>query len=499
MYKRNHYITILSDRPALLILSVGLIIRLIASWQIPPGFDEAYYGVYAQNPTWGYFDHPPMVAFTAGSGLWLTGAYTYLTLRLGALLLFLLSSIVLYESILLLFNQRAARIGLILFHTIPYFFIGMGAFVIPDNALGFFWLLFLYSLIRLRQSSDERWFLLSGTALGLALLSKYHAVFLLAGLGILLLFYNDWRNYWRSPWLYFAAVLSVLLFLPNILWNAENGWISYLYQFSKGGSNGLRISLDKFFQGIGVQAGYLLPWYFILLLMAGYRPLRLKQNDLYFLLPFIWLPILVFTLIGATRTILPHWPMPGYLGAIILLAGWMAQWKEKKAGNYLKFSAVFMVSLLVFVLLQSEFGVVNMERKKDPTLNGFAWDKLADHLEKEGYLNEPNLFLFTHKWFLAGELDFALQGQWEVTVLNRYHPQGFAFWSHMDSLLGRDALFITSEFFPRNAAKSYKAYFEEIFPLEPFSVQRNGKSGKTFYLWYCTNMKKRFPWPYGNR
>ena len=499
MYKRNHYINIFSDRPALFILGAGLLIRLIASRLIPPGFDEAYYGVYAHNPAWGYFDHPPMVAFTAGLGIWLSGVFSFLTLRLGALLLFLLSSVVLYESIILLFNRRAARIGLLLFHTIPYFFIGMGAFVIPDNALGFFWLLFLYSLIHIQQSGNPRWFLLSGIALGFALLSKYHAVFLLAGLGLLLLFHRNWRRYWRSPRLYIGAGLAFLIFLPNILWNAQHEWISYIFQFSKGGSSGLGFSADKFFQGIGVQAGYLLPWYFILLLTAGYRPLRQKQKSQYFLLPFIWLPILVFTLIGATRTILPHWPMPGYLGAIILLAGWMEQWRQKKAGNYLKFSAVFMTLLLVFVLLQSRIGMVNMERKKDPTLNGFGWDKLAEHLEKEGYLHEPDLFFFTHKWFLSGQLDFALSGKKVVTVLNRYYPQGFAFWTTMDSLLGKNALFITSEFFPEKAVKSYAPYFEEITRLPDFSVQRGGKPGKTFYIWYCKNMKVRFPWPYGNR
>jgi len=494
----NRYITIFSDRPALVILGVGLLVRLAASWIIPPGFDEAYYGVYAHHPAWGYFDRPPLVAFTTGFGLWISGVYTFVTLRLGALLLFLLSSVVLYESALLLYNRSAARTALLLLHTIPYFFIGMGAFVIPDNALGFFWLLFLYGVIRLQQSGNERWFLLSGAALGLALLSKYHAVFLAAGLGLLLVFHADWRRYWRSPWLYAGAALAFLIFLPNILWNAEHDWISYVYQFSKGGS-GLHLSLDKFFQGIGVQAGYLLPWYFVLLVMAAYRPLRQKAKALYFLQPFVWLPILAFTLIGATRTILPHWPMPGYLGAVILLAGWMQEWNGKKADVYIRFSAVFMLLLLAFVLMQVRLGVVDMERKKDPTLNGFGWKELAGHLRESGYLSEPGLFLFTHKWFLSGELDFALEGEREVTVLNRWHPQGFAYWSHMDSLPGRDALFITSEFFPENAAKSYEPYFEEIIPLQPFSVRRNGKAGKTFYLWYCKNMKAKFPWPYGNR
>ncbi len=492
-------LSIFSDRPALLILAVGLLIRAIASWLIPPGFDEAYYGVYAHHPAWGYFDHPPLVAVTAGFGLWLSGVYTFITLRLGALLLFVFSSLILYESIILLYNQRAARIGLMLLHTIPYFFIGMGAFVIPDNTLGLFWLLFIYSLIRLQRDDNPRWFLLSGTALGLALLSKYHAVFLVMGLGLLLLFNKNWRRYWRSPWLYGGAVLAFLIFLPNILWNASNDWISYVYQFSKGGSAGLHLSLDKFIQGIGVQAGYLLPWYFILLLIAGYRPWRSKQKHTLFLLPFVWLPVLVFTFIGATRTILPHWPMPGYLAAIILLAGWMDTWRPAISHRYLKFSAMFIGVLLMFVLLQTRLGIIDMDRKKDPTLNGFGWSELASHIQEKGYLADQRLFLFTHKWFLSGELDFALQGQREVTVLNRWHPQGFAFWSDMDSLLGRNALFVTSEFFPENASKSYALYFDEITRLPDFTVQRNGKPRKTFYLWYCKNLKTRFPWPYGNK
>ena len=30
--------------------------------------DEAYYWVYSRFPAWGYFDHPPMIAFIIKSG-----------------------------------------------------------------------------------------------------------------------------------------------------------------------------------------------------------------------------------------------------------------------------------------------------------------------------------------------------------------------------------------------------------------------------------------------
>ncbi|HFB68375.1 MAG TPA: glycosyltransferase family 39 protein, partial [Calditrichae bacterium] len=224
----------LQDRWFLRIVLVGLVVRATLAALVPPGFDEAYYGVFAFHPAWGYFDHPPAVAVTAGIGMWLTGVVTAYTLRIGALLLFLGTSLVLYRLVLEMVNRPAALWSVFLLHVTPYFFYGMGAFVIPDNALGFFWLLTLYFMWKVYQTQNPRWFLAVGASTGLALLAKYHAVLLIGSIGYVLLFYRGWRQYLKTPYPYLGLMLAVLIFLPNILWNAAHQWISYRYQFGKG-------------------------------------------------------------------------------------------------------------------------------------------------------------------------------------------------------------------------------------------------------------------------
>ena len=207
------------DKTAILITTLGLIVRGIASMLVPLGVDEAYYGVFSMNLAAGYYDHPPLVAFTAGFGRWLTGSWSPLSLRLGALLIFVLSVWMIYLITEKLFNRKAAVISVAFIHVIPYFLVGMGAFVIPDNALSFFTHLFIYSLVMVQESKNPRWFLLSGCALGLSLLSKYHGILLLGGIGVSLLFFPEWRRWFKSPFLYLGLVICLIIFLPNILWN----------------------------------------------------------------------------------------------------------------------------------------------------------------------------------------------------------------------------------------------------------------------------------------
>ncbi|MEJ2584411.1 MAG: glycosyltransferase family 39 protein, partial [Robiginitalea sp.] len=58
-------------RPLTIFLGGLLLINLIQAYSTQLIFDEAYYWYYAQNPAWGYFDHPPMVAWMIALGTWL--------------------------------------------------------------------------------------------------------------------------------------------------------------------------------------------------------------------------------------------------------------------------------------------------------------------------------------------------------------------------------------------------------------------------------------------
>ena len=490
------FFEVFKDKTALFIMGIGFIVRMIASIFVTPGIDEAYYGVCSYFPAWGYFDHPPFVALTAGIGRYISGSFSTLSLRFGAILLFVASAILMYYIVRSLFNRKAAIFSLLFLHTIPYFFVGMGAFVIPDNALGVFWLLFILSIMKIHQTQKGMWFLLSGLSLGFAMLSKYHAILLLASIGFCLIAFKEWRKFWKSPFLYIGLIIAGLLFLPNLLWNAQHGWVSYAYQFGKGvGRHSL--SFTKFFQGVLVQAAYLLPWIMVILVMSVIKTIERNDQKNRLLLPFALLPIGIFTLIGTTQQILPHWPMPGYLAAIILTSGWMVTWKKPCVKWTFWSTGIVTAVLLVVIVIHSITGFLNLGVKLDLTLEGYGWNEVINELEQRELLNEDS-FLFTHKYITGGELGYAAQKKYSVAVFDTKSAHHFAYWAPMDSLMGKDGIFVMHPRYTTSPEGRYAEYFEEIIPLTGVMIYRNGNYEMTYNLWLCKKLIKPYPLEYGS-
>ena len=60
------------NKKYLSIYLIGLfLLNLLQSAFVELSYDEAYYWIYSQFPSWGYYDHPPMVAWLISLGSWL--------------------------------------------------------------------------------------------------------------------------------------------------------------------------------------------------------------------------------------------------------------------------------------------------------------------------------------------------------------------------------------------------------------------------------------------
>jgi hypothetical protein len=83
-----------------------------------------------------------------------------------------------------------------------------------------------YFTIRLLKSDDARWWLPIGAAIGVGMMTKYTMAFLIAGLaaGVLL---TPARRYLASRWLWYGAAISLLIFLPNLIWQMQHAFISF--------------------------------------------------------------------------------------------------------------------------------------------------------------------------------------------------------------------------------------------------------------------------------
>lgn len=82
-----------------------------------------------------------------------------------------------------------------------------------------------YFLVRLLKSEDSRWWVAIGIALGLGMETRYTAGFLALGIaGSVLL--TSARRFLRNRWLWIGAGVSVLVFLPNLIWQSRHSFIS---------------------------------------------------------------------------------------------------------------------------------------------------------------------------------------------------------------------------------------------------------------------------------
>jgi hypothetical protein len=87
------------------------------------------------------------------------------------------------------------------------------------------WVACGYFFIRLCQSEDPRWWLAIAGCIGFGMLTKYSMLVCVAGITIGVLF-TKLRRHLTSKWLWLGAAVSLLVFLPNFLWQLHHHFIS---------------------------------------------------------------------------------------------------------------------------------------------------------------------------------------------------------------------------------------------------------------------------------
>ena len=319
--------------PGATVLAILLAItalRLLAAACIPLTEDEAYYRLWALHPAFGYYDHPPMIAWWIHAGMAVAGD-SPLGVRLIPCLSCLVTSLLAFDLARRLgWDETVAGRAAVWCNATLLIGAG-GLLAIPDAASVPFWSLTLWCLARTRGPGAPGWWAAAGAAAGLACLSKYSALFLAPGAVLWLMLQPGGLAALRRPWPWLAALIAAAIFGLNVAWNAEHHWVSFAKQFGRAapGHFAPRFELE-------LLAGQLLllnPFVaaFALRALPKWRPKEAGDLSLVLLTSA---PFIAYLALHALHDrVQAHWPVPVYPALAIaaaamaggpLGAGWRA-------------------------------------------------------------------------------------------------------------------------------------------------------------------------------
>jgi 4-amino-4-deoxy-L-arabinose transferase-like glycosyltransferase len=298
---------------------VRLVLLAVQSADLYP--DEAQYWFWSLHPALGYYSKPPLVAWLIALTTTALGDSEF-AIRLSAPLLHAIAAGLVYAVAARLYDRRTGFWSALAYASLPG--VSLSAFVISTDAVLLpCWAMALYAFIRAREPGGGHWWIAVGIAAGLGLLAKYAmAYWLLSALGYVLLVREERRH--LRP-LLGAAIIALLLYLPNFWWNWSHGFVSYLHVRDNTELTGPLFHPIAFLEFFGSQFGVFGPLCFAALLAIVARPRSLAEPRARLLAAFA-LPTLAMMLgISFLSRAQPNWAAPAYVSATVLVVAWALQ------------------------------------------------------------------------------------------------------------------------------------------------------------------------------
>jgi 4-amino-4-deoxy-L-arabinose transferase-like glycosyltransferase len=468
--------------PLAALILVTTLIRLIFAWAIGLGVDESYMVAAGRVLSLGYFDHPPASWWLSWGAARLAGADDPVIVRLPFILLFALSTWLMARLTTRLADRKAGLWAAILLNLSPVFGVTTGSWVLPDGPLDAALLgaaLCLVHALPAQGRAAAGWWAATGLCAGLALASKYSAILTIGGAFLYLLTSPTHRRWLRRPEPYVATLLALLVFSPVIAWNAAHGWASFAFQGQR--ATGLRFRPSAPFETLGGEALFVLPWIWLPMMLVALAAIRRGPTAWrpWLLCCLAAPPILAFALVSAwsNQRILYHWAAPGYLMLFPLLGQAVAErlhlpWVRRTLIG----TAALLLAAIAVIGTQERLDWIGPRLatllRKDPTAEGVDWTSLRTDLTARGLL-APGTVVGVANWRDAGKIGYALGADVTVLCLNQDSRQ-FGFAHPPTGFLGRDMLLLVVDH-PEAVERDLAPLFDRITPLPPAPVTLRGR------------------------
>jgi len=182
--------------------------------------DELYYLANTEHLDLGYVDHPPLSIFILAASRLLLGDSLFALRLLPALTgggtVFIIGLMVREMG-----GGKIAQFAACTGAALSFIFLAMNTIYSMNSFDILLWTLGFYTVIRLMNTHQKRYWIVLGLIVGLGALNKTSMLWFGAAVAIGLIFVQE-RIWLKTRWPYIAGVLAFVLFLPFIIWNVEH-------------------------------------------------------------------------------------------------------------------------------------------------------------------------------------------------------------------------------------------------------------------------------------
>jgi 4-amino-4-deoxy-L-arabinose transferase-like glycosyltransferase len=307
-------------------LGVLLAVRLAAVYAATTDLvlDEAQYWTWSRELAFGYFSKPPMIA-------WLIRATSELCgngeacIRSAAPVVYTVSAVTIYFIGRALYGVRVGFWSAFVFATLPG--VSYSSLLITtDVPLVLFWSVMLYAWVMLVKRQSMAYAVLLGVAIGFGLLTKQAMIYAALCIGCHAVISEEARTALKGGRGLAAAAIAVVLFAPNVVWNAENGFPTAKHTEANIGWQYPYVHPLRLLDYIAVQFGVFGPILAVVLLRTAWREIRRPSDPNKALLLSFSLPILGLLAVQAILSRAHgNWTATAYPAATILVTAVMLE------------------------------------------------------------------------------------------------------------------------------------------------------------------------------
>ena len=349
--------------------------------------DEAYYWVYSQYMSWGFFDHPPFVA------VWVTISDFLFTDELGVRFFSSISFSLLIYLVWITIDHTLKKKFTWLFIVLVFSTALLnvyGFITTPDTPLLFFFALFLWSYKEYLTKTNTVSYLLLSIAITGMMYSKYQGILI-----VLCIFLSNWKLA-KDYKIWLVCLGALVLYIPHIHWQYVNDFPSvryHLYERASVASYKFEYTLMHFVNAIAI-----LGFTFIVMYKAFFKGIR--SNDLFHKgLNYIVSGFFIFFLVASFRGhVQAQWIAPIMLPLILITFNYLVENNTQlKLFNYL---AIANISIILFVrIMIANEGIIpvklDFHGNKQWTLKVKELTKSSDKLFINSFQNASIYWFYT--------------------------------------------------------------------------------------------------------